>query len=111
MNELKGKDIIVDSWSLTPLGCVSILLRLLKSGTKASFTSEDAKNQWIKKIDCIMNGKEFLPEYYSFAKQFNLSLDVFRNCDIIQKDFGFRDQRGDKTIDYIKKDNEWIKDV
>ena len=100
---------IIDSWSLTPQRCVDALEYCRKEKFQLIFASQSLKDIFDRKIAIIAEGKEFLPEYYELAEQIEgINLDDFRNAGVIQKDYGFKDQRGEgEPIDYIKKDDKW----
>ncbi|MHA1225104.1 MAG: hypothetical protein ACTSR2_01090 [Candidatus Hodarchaeales archaeon] len=103
--------IVVDSYSLTPKECYLIYQKAQKGKVQIILTQYHMEI-FERKIKAYQEGKEFLPEYYEFANQIeNVSLDDFRNGGVIQKSFGFRDQRGEKVIDYIKKNGKYIKDL
>lgn len=96
--------VIIDSWSLTPQKCA-----IANAKYSLMFASQSLKDIFDRKIAIIAEGKEFLPEYYELAEQIEgINLDDFRNAGVIQKDYGFKDQRGEgEPIDYIKKDDKW----
>lgn len=107
--EEKKKDmIVVDSFSLLPNQCWEIYEKS-KKGEHKIVVLQANKEIMERKLKAVQMGFEFLPEYYDFAEKMKISLDEFRNFGIIQKDFGFKDQRTDEPVNYIKADNGgWI---
>ena len=110
MNEM-----MVDSWSLTPQKCY-MLYKLEQEGKIKVLLTQYHTEIWKRKIECVEKGNDYLPEYYDFAKQMKLNMDVFETSEggefpkVVQKEFGFRIQAGEKQGDYIKKGEKWLKE-
>lgn len=103
---ISNQKVIIDSWSLTPKKCL-----IAKEKYGLIFALQSHKDIFDRKIKVIEEGKEFLPEYYELAEQIKgINLDDFRNGNVIQKDYGFKDQRNEPFINYIKKEGKWIKE-